>query len=377
MPSIFFLSLMNGAAWGGSEEIWYKTALYCVAGRWKVGCAAFEWKAKETQLTTLEKNGCHVYRIPNKGRSKKNIVEKVLYKFTKRQQVRFCRSLPFNEYDLVVVNLGGYEICTSQWRNFYTRLHKYALVFHNYNEDAIWSKDKATVLKGWIFNAKKNLFDAAKICSVLEKQLNTAIPNARVITNPITFSPPASPTPLSPLHESCYVFTMLAALDVSRKAQDNLITALSSLQWKERDWILYLYGEGHDRQKLDDLIRQMQLEDKVFLKGHTYNVQKVLEESHLVLQITHMDAMPISVVEAMAMSRPLVVSNIGDMPLWVHENENGWVSKDGSVEEINKALEKAWNKRNDWNKMGENSFSVFKERFPQSAEQYFLDQLNN
>jgi hypothetical protein len=147
MPSIFFLSLMNGAAWGGSEEIWYKTALYCVAGRWKVGCAAFEWKAKETQLTTLEKNGCHVYRIPNKGRSKKNIVEKVLYKFTKRQQVRFCRSLPFNEYDLVVVNLGGYEICTSQWRNFYTRLHKYALVFHNYNEDAIWSKDKATVLK--------------------------------------------------------------------------------------------------------------------------------------------------------------------------------------------------------------------------------------
>jgi glycosyltransferase involved in cell wall biosynthesis len=285
--------------------------------------------------------------------------------------------LPFNEYDLVVVNLGGYEICASQWRNFYTRLHKYALVFHNYNEDAIWSKDKATVLKGWIFNAKKNLFDAAKICSVLEKQLNTAIPNARVITNPITFSPPASPTPLSPLHESCYVFTMLAALDVSRKAQDNLITALSSLQWKERDWILYLYGEGHDRQKLDDLIRQMQLEDKVFLKGHTYNVQKVLEESHLVLQITHMDAMPISVVEAMAMSRPLVVSNIGDMPLWVHENENGWVSKDASVEEINKALEKAWNKRNDWNKMGENSFSVFKERFPQSAEQYFLDQLNN
>jgi glycosyltransferase involved in cell wall biosynthesis len=90
-----------------------------------------------------------------------------------------------------------------------------------------------------------------------------------------------------------------------------------------------------------------------------------------------MDAMPISVVEAMAMSRPLVVSNIGDMPLWVHENENGWVSKDASVEEINKALEKAWNKRNDWNKMGENSFSVFKERFPQSAEQYFLDQLNN
>jgi glycosyltransferase involved in cell wall biosynthesis len=377
MPSIFFLSLMNGAAWGGSEEIWYKTALYCVARGWRVGCAAFEWEAKETQLSTLEKTGCHVYRIPNKGRNKKNIVEKLQYKFTKRQQVRFCRSLPFDEYDLVVVNLGGYEICTSQWRNFYTRLHKYALVFHNYNEGAIWSKDKTTALKEWMFNAKKNLFDAAKICSVLEKQVNTTIPNAGAITNPITFSPPVFPTPLPPLYKNCYVFTMLAALDVSRKAQDNLIAALSSLQWKERDWILYLYGEGQDRQTLDDLIRQKNLGDKVFLKGHTSSVQKVLEESHLVLQITHMDAMPISVVEAMAMSRPLVVSNIGDMPLWVHENENGWVSKDASVEEMNKALEKAWNKRNDWNKMGEKSFSVFKERFPPSAEQYFLDQLNS
>ena len=375
MPSIFFLSLMNGASWGGSEEIWYKTALYCAAREWNVGCAAFEWEDKEPQLTTLSKNGCRVYRIPNKGRAKKNIAEKIRYKFTKREQVKFCRTLPFDEYDLVVVNLGGYEICNKQWKNFYSHLRHYALVFHNYNEHATWSKDKATILKNWMFNANKNLFDATKICSVLERQLNITVPNASTIINPITFSPPVT-SALLPSAKENYVFVVMAALDVSRKAQDNLITALSSLKWGKRNWVLHLYGEGQDKQQLETLIQQQQLQDKVFLQGHTTDVKSALEQAHLVLQITHMDAMPISVVEAMAMSRPLVVSNIGDMPLWVQENKNGWVSKNASVEEIDKVLEKAWSERSNWSEMGKKSFSIFKERYPPSPEQYFLDQLN-
>jgi glycosyltransferase involved in cell wall biosynthesis len=375
MPSIFFLSLMNGAPWGGSEEIWHKTALHCAGRGWKVGCAAFAWEEKEEKFSTLEKSGCRVFRVPNAGRGKNNIAEKIRYKLTRLQQLRFCRNLPFDEYDWVVVNLGGYEICTGQWRSFYKHLSNYALVFHNYNENAVWSEDKAGALKKWVLKARRNLFDAIKICTVLEKQLNITIPNASAIINPITFASPNESTPFPPLKNNCFVFAMLAALEVSRKAQDNLIAALSSAKWKERNWLLYLYGDGQDRQALEAMIRQNQLQDKVFLKGHSSHVQTVLAEAHLVLQTTHIDAMPISVVEAMAMSRPLVVSRIGDMPLWVYEDENGWISRDASVDAIDRTLEKAWDKRDNWDKMGQRSFSIFKEKFPPSTEQYFLDQL--
>ena len=42
MSSVFFISLMNGDPWGGSEEAWYHTALYAAANGYKVACAAYD-----------------------------------------------------------------------------------------------------------------------------------------------------------------------------------------------------------------------------------------------------------------------------------------------------------------------------------------------
>ena len=112
------------------------------------------------------------------------------------------------------------------------------------------------------------------------------------------------------------------------------------------------------------------------LKGHTNDVKSAIKEAHLLLQITHIDAMPLAVVEAMSMSKPLVVSAIGDMPKWVHEDVNGWVSEDASVEQVDAVLEKAWQNRERWEEMGRASFQIFKEKFPESVEDYLLNQIS-
>ena len=170
---------------------------------------------------------------------------------------------------------------------------------------------------------------------------------------------------------------MLAALEVWRKAQDNLINALSSEKWKQRNWVLHLYGEGKDKIKLCALIKKNGMEEKIFLKGNSNDVRPVLQNAHLLLQITHIDAMPLSVVEAMAMARPVVVSKIGDMPYWVTENENGWISNDASVEQIDFTLEKAWQNKDKWHVMGQNAFKTFKEKFPLSAEEDLLEKIES
>jgi glycosyltransferase involved in cell wall biosynthesis len=168
---------------------------------------------------------------------------------------------------------------------------------------------------------------------------------------------------------------MLATLDVKRKAQDNLVKALSSPQWKERAWQLYLYGSGESEQQLKRLIEETKLSGKIILKGHTKDVKSALAEAHLLLQITHIDAMPLAVVEALAMAKPLVVSDVGDMPKWVTDEVNGWISNNASVESINETLEKAWQKRERWEEMGKISYQLFKEKFPEIPEEFFLEQL--
>jgi glycosyltransferase involved in cell wall biosynthesis len=169
--------------------------------------------------------------------------------------------------------------------------------------------------------------------------------------------------------EEPYVFSVFAALDFKRKAQDKLISLFATQRWRERPVILNLYGEGKDKAQLQALIAELSLEKTVFLRGHTTDVPAALKETHLVLQLSAIDAMPLSVVEAMAMSRPLVVTRIGDMPLWIHENVNGWVAASNSAEDT---LEQAWNSKDRWEEMGKASFRIFREKFPDSAEQSFI-----
>lgn len=373
MPSYFFLSLMNGAAWGGSEELWFRTALHAAEKGHTVGCGFYHWPEKEEKITALKQAGCQLYLLPNKGRSKSNLAKRLRFKITRWQAQRKVASIPFQHYDLVVVNLGGFEIYTATWKNLYRLLPNYALLFHNYDEEAAFKTAKANRLRKWLTGATLNLFAAKRIQETLEAKLELQIPHANVLLNPITIEPPSKPIPY-PKSEVC-IFIMLAELDTSRKAQDNLVRALSSQKWKERNWKLFLYGKGRDAKMLKRLIEALDLQDKIELRGHTDNVKNALQEAHLVLQITHRDAMPLAVVEAMAMARPLVVSHVGDMPQWVQENQNGWIARDASEKEIDAAMEKAWQDKERWPQAAAASFVIFQEKFSVSAEQRLLQQL--
>ncbi len=114
MKSIFFISLMNGSPWGGSEELWYRTALYASQRGLNIGCAIYHWQQKEEKIQKLVDGGCKVFWMPNKGRSKKNLRQKIQYKFTKTKIKKHLHALPIKEYDMVVINQGGFEPCKNK-----------------------------------------------------------------------------------------------------------------------------------------------------------------------------------------------------------------------------------------------------------------------
>lgn len=367
---------MNGSSWGGSEELWYRTALLLARRGANVACAVYDWNEKEERLQALQTAGCTVYRLPNKKTITSRSLKKIYRKLkTKAQLNAAIKALPLQAFDIVIVNQGGYEVYTSPWKNIYRRLRNYVLLFHNYNEHQVFSQKQKMILRNWVSNAAMNFFAAQRITGVLEEKLALSISRAAVLINPITFDSPAGATAYSPIQNGNYILGMFAALDTSRKAQDTLITLLAAPKWKERNWQLHLYGEGNDRQMLEALIDKSGLQEKVFLRGHTADVAAALRQVHLVLQITNIDAMPLSVVEAMAMSRPLVVSRTGDMPLWVANGQNGWVC-DPTPASMDTTLEQAWQAKDRWEEMGRRSFFLFQQKFPRSPEEQFLQQLH-
>ena len=364
MNSILFLSLMNSDAWGGSEEIWYKAALSLAKKKYYVGVGCFNWPGKENKIDELKRAGCTIYLLPGRHETRSL--------FGKLKLRNKLKEIQFKQFDHVIVSQGGWkDVAHGPFKVLWKKLPVYSLIFHNYNSVEKVSSEKLRLLSDWVNHANANIGAATRIFSALNEAYKVEFPRQYVLFNPITFSPPTNATPFPSLNNKI-VLTSLAALDIERKAQDILIKTIASDKWKKRNWKMNFYGRGKDEQLLKDLIKENGLESKVTLHGHTSNVMQVLKDTHLILQITRLDAMPISVVEAMAMARPVVVSDVGDMPLWVDERTNGWIVKEVNAENIDKTLEKAWAEKERWEEMGSQSFNVFQKKYPSQPELYFL-----
>lgn len=380
MSSILFISLMNSDPWGGSEVQWFATAKYALQKGDKVTCLVYNWKAKKDRMKTLANMGATIVYIPNYGRPKKNLFQRLYFEWvTRLQQKLFIKQFNFKKFDYAVVNQGSFmEVTNSPWKNIYQKLPPYVLTFHNYILDYRFKKNKGNILIQWMQNAHYIICAAIKIIEVLETQLHQKFNKILPLVSPLTIEKSTNYTPYPPLDSNGnYVIIMLAQLDVNRKAQDNLIKAFASPVWKKRNCVLEIYGDGEHYTLLTNLINELELNNQVFLKGNTSNVAAVLNKCHLVLQITHMDAMPISVLEAMSKSRAVVVSNVGSMPLWIKDNQTGWITENASVNNINKVLEIAWSNKDKWEQMGKNAFDFFNANFPKSVEEEFYNTIKN
>ena len=366
MKSVLIFSVMNGTAWGGSELLWYQSALWLRKNKYKVGICCFYWTEKEEKLTRLKAAGCELFLLPGKMQTK-SLLGKVKLR-------KALASVPVHEYDFVIFNQGGWkDVVHGPFKYLYKRLPPYSLSFHNYNTREKLSAKRKQILQDWVNNAVANLADTEKIFTVMKDVYSITVPRSGIQINPTTFTPPGGYTDFNSSADAKTVFSMIAEMDVERKAQDVLVKTLAEKKWKERNWELNLYGKGKDFTNIEKLIAELGLQNKIFMKGYSQDLQSSLTDSHLVLHMTHLDAMPIVVVDAMSVSRPVAVSHVGDMPLWINEGVNGWLAEKVCVEEIDRVLENAWQQRNKLEEMGRESYKIFKQKYPEHPVEYFLN----
>jgi len=371
--SILFVSLMNGAAWGGSEELWSKAAARAASRGARVACAVFRWPEKAARLEALRGAGCEIFELPNGGRARGNPIEKLEYEtWTRLQRRRALGRLPAEQFDHVVVNQGGcQEVAARELAPFTGRLRWFALTYHSLADGLVLSRARAARLRDLVQRASANLFASARIAPVLEGLLGISIPRARVFVNPIGFEVETPPPPLPPAPP--YRLATLSALQLRVKAQDRLVEALARPEWRDRPVELEIWGDGPDAAALRALVERLGLSSRVRLMGHADDPRAALVRAHLLVQASRVEAVGISVMEAMALGRPVLVSRVGDMPLWVEHGVGGIVCE--SADDVAVGLEEAWARRADWARMGAAAHLAYRARCPRSAVDEFLDSL--
>ena len=128
------------------------------------------------------------------------------------------------------------------------------------------------------------------------------------------------------------------------KNQAALIRSFARLHNEHPKTRLFLLGDGETHQVLINQVNEMDLVDSVVFTGNVSNAEEYYAESDLYVQTSHREALPLSVLEAMAAGLPIVSTNVGGLCDVV--KQNGILVDDNDEEALYDAIVRIY-KQND------------------------------
>jgi colanic acid/amylovoran biosynthesis glycosyltransferase len=121
-----------------------------------------------------------------------------------------------------------------------------------------------------------------------------------------------------------------------------LIEAAARLTRMGRNFRLTLVGDGELRADVEEMIRRLELQDVVEITGWASSDKVIahLLTSRAMVLPSFAEGLPVVIMEALALERPVIVTAIAGTPELVDE-KCGWLISPGCVESLVGAMEKA------------------------------------
>lgn len=124
-----------------------------------------------------------------------------------------------------------------------------------------------------------------------------------------------------------------------QKNQRLLIEAFSEFLERHSEFELNIWGEGEQKEKLEQLVIDKGLDKKIHLMGSTQNVKKELLNTDIFVLSSNYEGLPNSLMEAMAVGVPSISTNCPTGPKdLIDDNVNGLLVATGSKEELVAAM---------------------------------------
>ncbi|HSU66183.1 MAG TPA: glycosyltransferase [Tepidisphaeraceae bacterium] len=146
-------------------------------------------------------------------------------------------------------------------------------------------------------------------------------------------SHPATPAPAAPRLVS------IGRLS-EQKGQLVLVEAAALLAALGVEFELVLVGDGPMRPQLEKAIRENGLTGKVRLAGwmDSAGVRRELLESRALVMPSFAEGLPVVIMEALALSRPVLSTSIAGIPELVRDRRNGWLVPAGSAQKLSETM---------------------------------------
>ena len=123
------------------------------------------------------------------------------------------------------------------------------------------------------------------------------------------------------------------------KGHIHLLEAMRILVSKQIDTHLVILGDGPLRKQLEGMVAEYKIQKNVDFVGHQSTVSDFIEAMDIFVLPSLHEGIPMVLLEAMALSRPIVASKTGGVPEVIQHGENGLLVEPGNPEAIAEAIE--------------------------------------
>ncbi|MCE3280314.1 MAG: glycosyl transferase group 1 [Bacteroidetes bacterium] len=369
------ISSMAAAPWGGSEELWVALGSQALSDGFSVSASVFDWAELPLKIRNLKKDGAAIHlrsRISYtdlKGKIKGKLTQLVI---AEKQLQNFVEE---EKPDVVFISLGAFcDLEIDSLRKFLLKINiPFFIAVHSNNDSYTVNNSKLEAIRKVCIKAKRVFFVSNRLKQQSERQIAYRFENSSIIINPVNINTLGIlPYP----DDSRIQFACVGGIQVGVKGQAMLLQILAAKKWKERNWILNIYGHGQDEGLVNELIGLYELKDKVFLRGYASDIRnEVWAGNHILLMPSFIEGMPISLVEAMLCGRTAIVTDVGGNRELI-DDLSGFIAEGATPFSLDKALELAWQKKTDWKKMGEVAFEKAIQLYSANSMKNVLDILN-
>jgi glycosyltransferase involved in cell wall biosynthesis len=365
-----FISTMDGSPWGGSEELWSQTAVRLKIAGHDIRASTKYWPKMSEKVVALGAKGVtlNIHSSPPRRRS---LSQRILRRFfSPPNPSDYAWLMDFNP-DLAVIS-QGYNADGFGWASACREAGiRYVIIVHC-NSEIWWFQHRLDQALASYRNARRVFCVSHSNLDLLRLQLGEPLPDAEIVWNPCNVSPEGAlawPDDRTILRLAC-----VGRINPAHKGQDLLLQVLARPEWQGRPIELNLFGTGPDERALRRTAELLQVK-RLHFRGHVSDVRAIWRENHMLVLPSRCEGLPIALVEAMQCGRPAVVTNIGGNAELCVDNHTGFVAAAPTVSLVGEALERAWNRRNDWCRMGQAARSRVEDLVPKDPVGVFCERL--
>ena len=355
---IAFFSTMGGLPWGGSEELWYRAAMSLLEQGHQVAFNSLTWPKTAAPLERLIAAGATpTFRSRRRiGRSLRQALQKLrLTSYKYRPWLRQSRP------DFVVISFSCHTDDPQIANSCHALDIPYAIVLqaagpHN------WIDPRAVEdYRSAYTNSRRCYFVSQDNREILESNLAIDLPQAEIVDNPFTVRVDAAPS--WPKASPLWKLACVARVHFITKSQDLLVRVLRQPKWRSRPLQVTLWGS--DNGNLNQLRRSIELhglEKQLTYGGVSSNIEQLWSEHHGLLLPSRAEGNALSLIEAMMCGRVPITTRVGRAAELIDDGESGFLAPAATAELVDDVLERAWQRRDEWQVMGRRAGQAIRQR---------------